>query len=70
MIWHSKATFKWQQMGFFNGHTDRPLSVLGRWGQWQWYCTNKPNAMETVFLKNVSFLYHSIIPSLTTEISS
>lgn len=70
MIWHSQATFKWQQMGFFNGNIDRPLSVLGSWGQWQWYCTNKPNAMEIVFFKNVSFLYHSIIPSLTTEMST
>lgn len=70
MIWHSQATFKWQQMGFFNGNIDRPLSVLGNREQWQWYCTNKPNAMEIVFFKNVSFLYHSIIPSLTTEMST
>lgn len=26
--------------------------------------------MEIVFFKNVSFLYHSIIPSLTTEMST
>lgn len=70
MIRHSQATFKWQQMGFFNGNIDRPLSELGSRGQWQWYCTNKPNAMEIVFFKNVSFLYRSIIPRLTTEMST